>query len=161
MATKSKGKNPGRKARDANAASTPGGDSKAEQPAKLPRDVALLTGPTPDGEGAQLLRLKEGTLMAGELRPMREGQPLNGAELVRLQPMHPKLPVCAVETLHAPKAAAGRATRTRGGDGRSEAAAEAARRQGPARVSTDAYRKNWNAVFGTRRKKPDADYSLN
>jgi hypothetical protein len=145
MATKSKGKGPGR---------------------KPPKDVALLTGPTPDGEGAHLLRLKEGTLMAGELRPMREGQPLNGAELVRVQPMHPELPVCSVETLHAPTAAASaddsrRAAARNDGPKAGAGPSRPSRRQGPARVSNDAYRKNWNAVFGARRKNADTDYSLN
>ncbi|MGD8862679.1 MAG: hypothetical protein PVI30_21895 [Myxococcales bacterium] len=137
--------------------------SKGNGSDRSPRDVALLTGPTPDGEGAQLLRLKEGTLMAGELRPMRDGQPLNGAELVRLQPMHPEVPVCAVETLHAPSTTPSTDGVRRAGrhDGGRKAAARPSRRQGPARVSNDAYRKNWSAVFGARRKKADTDYSLN
>jgi len=96
----------------------------------LPDDVALLTGPTADGEGARLLRLQRGALYAGEVRPAREGQPLGGQELVRLRPMPGRTPLCEVEVLHAPEAA------------------PAGERSGPARIATDRYRRNWNTVFG-------------
>lgn len=118
----------------------------------VPRDVALLGGPTQDGQGAHMLRVKDGQVTAGELRPAREGQPLQqGGELVRLQPLHPELPICEVETLYAATEAGAQDTRKRGG---------------PARVSNDTYRKNWNAVFGGKRtrkraKDADPDYSLN
>jgi hypothetical protein len=119
-----------------------GGRAAAARP--LPDDVALLTGPTEDGEGARLLRLQRGALYAGEVRPAREGQPLGGQELVRLRPMPGRGPLCEVEVLHAPEAA------------------PAGDRSGPARIATDRYRRNWNAVFGAgstgrsaaSRKKP-------
>jgi hypothetical protein len=96
-------------------------------PASMPDDVALLSGPTEDGEGARLLRFKHGEVYAGEVRPAREGQPLGQRELVRLRPLHDRVPLCAVDVLHAP-------------DAQGE-------RSGPARVATERYRRNWDAVF--------------
>lgn len=108
---------------------------RAAQPARplpkaraLPQDVALVSGPTEDGQGARVLRFKEGAVFAGEVRPVREGQPIEHHELVRLRPLHERVPLCEVEVLHAP-AASGRGN-------------------GPARVATDSYRRNWGAVFG-------------
>src|SRR6476659_3701607 len=63
---------------------------------KPPQDVAILHGPTEDGEGARVLRLKQGTLYAGEVRPVREGQSIEQHELVRLKPLREDSPVCEV-----------------------------------------------------------------
>lgn len=108
----------------------------------LPKDVAIVSGPTEDGQGARVLRFKEGEVFAGEVRPMREGQPIDHHEIVRLRPLHERSPVCEVEVLHA-----GPARDSHGG---------------PARVATDRYRRNWSAVFGSpgnKAKKPD--FSVN
>lgn len=115
---------------------------------RMPKDIALLHGPTEDGEGARLLRLKEGTLYAGEVRPVREGQAVTQKELVRLKPIAGAAPLCEVETVHAPAAAA-----DMGG-------APKPSRNGPPRVTNESYRKNWNAVFGSA-KKPRAAWSVN
>ena len=112
----------------------------------MPRDVALLHGPTEDGKGTRMLRFKEGNVYAGEVRPVREGEPIT-SELVRLRPMHKEIPVCEVEVLHAP-----------------EAAAETRESDGPARVSSASYRRNWNAIFGAQPKKrapTGGDFSVN
>jgi hypothetical protein len=117
---------------------------------RLPKDIALLHGPTEDGEGTRLLRLKEGTLYAGEVRPVREGQNIAQHELVRLKPLSGAAPLCEVETVHTPTAPPASkpapAERTRGG---------------PPRVSNNTYRKNWNAVFGAAAKKPRPTWSVN
>lgn len=113
---------------------------------KPPQDVAILHGPTEDGEGARVLRLKQGTLYAGEVRPVREGQSIEHHELVRLRPIQDDSPVCEVEVVHDP------------------GTADAKRRgQGPARVANDSYRKNWNAVFGGTKSKRtrSGDWSVN
>lgn len=108
-------------------------------------DIAILQGPTEDGLGARVVRVKDGTVSAGEVRPAREGEPLDQRELVRLTPVQEQLPICEVEVLHAPEppaaGAAGKAS------------------PGPAQVATDTYRKNWSAVFGAKRKR--SDYSVN
>jgi hypothetical protein len=110
---------------------------------RKPRDLAILQGPTEDGKGARVLRLKDGELSAGEIRPAREGEPITDRELVRLKPLSEGAPICEVEVLHAPPSAATEAAK--GGPG-------------PAQVATDTYRKNWSAVFGGKRKR---DYSVN
>jgi hypothetical protein len=115
---------------------------------RAPKDIAVLQGPTEDGAGARMLRFKEGSVFAGEVRPAREGQPLQEHELVRLRPLHPRYPVCEVEVLHTP-APTGDARRQGGG---------------PARVSSHSYRRNWNAIFGApTKKKPKraGDWSVN
>jgi hypothetical protein len=119
------------------------------KPKRKPRDLAFLQGPTDDGKGARVLRLKDGELSAGEIRPAKEGEPLADRELVRLTPLQEGAPVCEVEVLHGP------APRPP-----SEAPAEAAGKPapGPARVSSDSYRKNWSTVFGAKRKR---DFSVN
>jgi hypothetical protein len=154
----------------------PGAIKKKPKPKAGARDIAILQGPTEDGQGARLLRFRGDTVTAGEIRPVREGQPLapfgshgshgplgNKTELVRLKPLHHELPVCEVEVLHAssnPEASAKIET-----DAELESAPT---RSGPARVSTRRYRRNWSAVFGEkaerepepgRRRGPD--YSVN
>jgi hypothetical protein len=119
--------------------------NKPRRPRKTPgKDLALVAGPTADGEGAQVLRLRDGTLSAGELRPMREGQDLRARELVRLQPVEGHERAFEVEVLQ-------EATTP-------DAADVAARSAGPARVSNPGYRRNYDRVFGAR---PDGDYSVN
>lgn len=132
-----------------------------------PDDIAIVHGPTADGGGARVLRLKRGAVYAGEMRPAREGQPITaGEELVRLRPLLPnpapalaggardeRVSVCEVEVLHAAADA--------------KDAGEQRRGTGPARVSTDTYRRNWNAVFGAPKSRKPArrsgrsDWSVN
>lgn len=111
---------------------------------KPPRDLAILQGPTPDGLGARVLRLKDGALSAGEVRPAREGEPLAHRELVKLTPLQAGAAICEVEVLAGPDTG--------------PTSAQGKPSQGPARVASDSYRKNWSAVFGDKRRR---DYSLN
>jgi hypothetical protein len=111
-------------------------------PKQAPTDIAIVHGPTEDGEGARVLRFKEGSVYAGEVRPVKEGQAVEHRELVRLRPVAPNVPVCEVEVLHEPEA---RELPKR-------------RSAGPARVSTAGYRRNWSAVFGRDR---DESWSIN
>ena len=117
----------------------------------VPKDIALVHGPTEDGAGARVLRFKDGEVYAGEVRPVREGQPIADQELVRLKPMAGRAPLCEVEVVH---------------EGKPAPAAEKGKSTGPAQVATDTYRRNWNTVFGasnrngTNGKKPK-EYSVN
>lgn len=90
-------------------------------------DVVLLAGPSEDGKGTRVLRVKAGDVSIGEVRPVEEGKPLAG-DVVKLTPRkeHPR--VCDVETLYAAPA-----------------------RKGPAKVSSSGFRANWDRVFGERR----------
>ena len=122
---------------------------RSKKPRKrVAKDIAVLAGPTEDGQGARLLRFRDGAVSAGEVRPAREGQPVGDGELVRLKPLHSEYPVCEVEVLHAP---------------RTVSAAERTA-TGPARVATPRYRRNWNTVFGrgdAPKQKSGSDWSVN
>jgi hypothetical protein len=114
----------------------------AAQPETQPKapapDFAILGGPTEDGEGTQLVRFRDGTITAGELRPVKEGQPITHREVVRLHPLDSERRVMRVETLHAPEVVP---------------VPEAPALSRPARVSNERYRKNYDAIFDS--KKPD------
>lgn len=125
----------------------------SDKPSKRARkaqstDIAILHGPTEDQQGARVLRFKDGEVFAGEVRPAREGQPIENNELVRLRPLQPGLPVCEVEVLHAPRSAE-KADKS-----------EDTRSAGPPRVSNPRYRRNWNAVFKAK-AKTRSDWSVN
>ena len=113
------------------------------------RDVALLYAPTDDGKGARILRARDGNLEAGEVRPAKDGQPLQGGELVRLEPRADAPCVCDVHVLHQ--------AQKQDAPAPSPPALEAAGR--PAQVATEDYRLNWDRVFGGSKRKRDT--SLN
>lgn len=118
--------------------------SESKRPA--PKDIAILSGPTEDGQGARMVRIREGgEVSTGEIRPMREGEPLNQAELVRLHPLDATQRVCEVEVLHGPEAPA--------------TSPSAASSPGPARVSNAKYRENWSTIF--ERDSTKTDWSVN
>lgn len=116
---------------------------------KAPSDIAILHSPTEDGRGARVVRIRDGEVSAGEIRPVREGEAVNQSEVVRLRPMAEDARVCEVEVLHAPEAAA--------------KAEQRGASSGPARVSTANYRKNWSAIFEPEgeKKKPKSEWSVN
>jgi len=112
-------------------------DDSDSKPEDRPADVVLLQGATEDGAGYRGLRAREGRLEVAEIRPTRDGQPLQGAELVTLHP-RPQFPLlCDVEVLYRREAA----------EPEKEPAASGTRHEGPARVSSRSYRKNWDQVF--------------
>ncbi|MBN1655497.1 MAG: hypothetical protein JXA30_17150 [Deltaproteobacteria bacterium] len=110
-------------------------------------DVAFIHSATEDGEGARILRLRRGKVEAAEVRPAKEGQPLNNHELVRLHPRQDAPRICDVEVLY------------------SNSEQEPESNNGPARVSSRAYRENWDRIFSSPEavelKKPKRDWSLN
>lgn len=116
----------------------------ASAPDDRPRDVVLVKGPTERGVSVVRVRSEEGgedQVEVGELRPVEEGKPIHG-DVLKLtpRPEHPR--VFDAEVLaSAPKR-------------RSAPTAESASalaHKGPARVTTDAYRENWDGIFGARR----------
>jgi len=115
------------------------------------RDVALLYAPTDDGKGARILRARDGNIEAGEVRPAKDGQPLQGAELVRLEPRSDAPSLCDVHVLHEAKQR----------DTTAPSSAPAVEPTGrPAQVATEDYRVNWDRVFGAS-KRAKRDTSLN
>jgi hypothetical protein len=112
------------------------------------RDFAILGGPTEDGQGTHLLRVREGAVSVGEIRPVREGEPVTHRELVRLHPVDSERRVCRVETLHAPPQEASPAPTD-------------TQLSRPARVSNERYRKNWDAIFDANGERRKRDWSVN
>ena len=104
-------------------------------------DVVLIHGATGDGEGARVLRARAGHLETGEIRPLRQGQPLAaGGEVVRLLE-RPDAP-CLYDVKVDYKVPGTTATAPRGATG-------------PAQVATRAYRDSWERTFTQPRRDKD------
>lgn len=97
-------------------------------------DVILIHGVDPQRRELHVVRSKGGEVGLGIVRPVEEGRPIDG-DLVRLKP-HKDMPLlCDVEeVLSVPK----------------PPAPAGPPHPGPACVSTDAYRRGWEQVFGPR-----------
>jgi len=96
-------------------------------------DVVLLHGATADGEGARVLRARPGQLEAGEVRPLRDGQPLApGGEIVQLAERADS-PCLYDVKVDCKVPSASESTPPRGG--------------GPPQVATRAYRESWDRTF--------------
>lgn len=116
--------------------------SHEEAPPKDNRDVALLCGRTEDGDGYRILRARQGQIEAGEVRPLQEGKPIHGGELVTLRPREKTPWLCDVKVdVELPSA-------------------KNVASSGPAQVATDAYRRNWERIFSSSPEK-DSDKTLN
>jgi len=131
------------RAPDAESADAPASESEPEAP---DHDVVLVHGRTDDGQGIKALRSRPGRLEAAEIRPLKEGQPLNTGELVSLGKREGSPLLWDVDVLHN--------------------SGEAADHEGPPRVTTARYRRNWDEVFGAtsrgkKRRRPPDESSLN
>jgi hypothetical protein len=89
----------------------------------------LIVGPETEGGGNAVLRRRDERVELGELRAIREGQPLGSGEMVRLKKRdeHPRL--FDVEVL-------------------ADLREAEARGAGPPQVATEAYRTGWELIFG-------------
>jgi hypothetical protein len=100
-------------------------ESDAKSTEKRPRDVLWVGGNTAAG-GRRVLRQRDNQIEVGEVRTMRDGEPIHGSVLqLRPRPEHDRL--FDVEVLAEPSPRAGHA--------------------GPARVASAAYRRGWEAIF--------------
>jgi hypothetical protein len=98
------------------------------------KDLALIFGPSVDGEGLNVLRRRAGStaVEAGTLRPLQEGRAITG-EVVRLEP-RPEAPfLFDCET-----------------DEELSTAMRPSLLAGPPQVATDEYRRGWDAIWGAR-----------
>ncbi len=105
-----------------------GGAGSEESPGA---DVLLVGDAAGPGDAAPVLRLRNGAVEAGELRAAEEGKPILG-EVVKLTRRGEHARLFDVEVLARPP---GPSPSTRLGH------------KGPARVSSDAYRSGWDAIF--------------
>ncbi len=113
-----------------------GPEKKERKDAPDEFDVVLVQGATGDGQGTRVLRARPGQLEAGEVRPLREGQPLApGGEVVRLVERSGSPLVYDVKVDYA---SPGPRTRTPGG---------------PAQVASPAYRDSWERTFAAKSPK--------
>lgn len=94
-------------------------------------DVVWVHSQSPDGEALNVVRKRGEELSIGQVRKAVEGKPLLG-ELVSLRPREDAPRLFDVEVLHE---------------------ARSARAEGPANVSTPAYREGWAEVFGPKRRR--------
>jgi hypothetical protein len=108
------------------------------------KDLALVFGPSADGEGFNVLRRRAGaqTVEAGTVHPLREGRAITG-EVVRMAQREeaPFLFDCETdEELSAPRPA------------------QPPSMTGPPQVASEEYRRGWDAIWGsrTRRTPPSA-----
>jgi len=100
------------------------------------QDVVLIHGPTEDQAGLRVLRARPQGIEIGEVRPLEEGKPLTG-EVVKLRPRPGAPRVCDVET----QLSREELDRARG------APPPRLGHAGPPRVTTEAYRANWEAIY--------------
>jgi hypothetical protein len=97
-------------------------------------DVLFLHSPTKSGDGYRVIRAREGKVDLGEVRSLKDGEPIRG-ELVKLTQRQEHERLFDVEVLEPKEEAPGE------------------NRDGPAQVSSDAYRHGWDQVFGHPRRK--------
>lgn len=95
-------------------------------------DVVFVHGPSEGGEGYRVIRKRDDVLEMGEIRSVQEGKPLHG-DLVKLTPRKNHDRLFDVEVVLPREEIPG-----------------SRQHAGPAQVATDAYRENWEAIFGPR-----------
>jgi hypothetical protein len=121
---------------------TSAGSATSGESSPASSDVVLIHGVTSDGQGLQVLRRRDGRVEAGAARPLRHGQPIQG-EVVRLKPRKEFPLLCDVEVeVAAPKSPGVQSADEPTGTGR----------KGPARVTTERYRENWDAIWARPKK---------
>lgn len=118
-------------------------------------DVVLLHSPNESGDGIRVVRKKKDTIELGELRPMKEGQPIHG-EVVKLtqRTEHDLLYNCEVLVPSPTRPESKPAAAPSASHQEKPETPEPPRalsHKGPPRVSTDAYRGGWEAIFGNKR----------
>jgi hypothetical protein len=100
------------------------------------KDLALVFGPSEDGQGFKMLRRRAGTSLveAGTIRPLQEGRAIIG-EVVQLEP-RPEAPFlfdCQTDRELSTTPVEPALT-------------------GPAQVATEEYRRGWDAIWGSRNR---------
>jgi hypothetical protein len=115
-------------------------------------DVVLIHGRTDDQKGLKVLRARPEGVELGEVRPLEQGKPITG-DVVQLAP-RPDFPLlCDVKTeLTVSQGTPGRSPA--GARGSTEGSPATMARGRPAKVTTDAYRMNWDAIW---KRKPQSE----
>lgn len=100
-------------------------------------DVVLLCGRTEDGAGLDVIRKRGELLQRGVVRPLEDGKPIHG-EVVKLEqrgntPLFDVTVHCATSPVHADEPALNDTSGVTRGH--------------PARVASEDYRRNWDAIW--------------
>ena len=113
---------------------------------RSPKDLVLVHASTEDGKGVHVLRSRGNRVEAGVMRSLEHGRPIQG-EVVKLK-QRPEFPLLfdAETQVTADGKAAGDSPKASDGKAAS----------GPAQVASDSYRKNYDAIWKRRSKKPNA-----
>jgi hypothetical protein len=111
------------------------------EPPRPKEDVLFVHSPAEGGEGYRVIRKREDAVEIGEIRAVQEGKPLQG-DLVKLKPRKEHDRLFDVEVVLSREEI--------GGPARAPGGRAAHGHAGPAQVATDAYRDNWEAIFGPR-----------
>ena len=116
------------------------------QPKATEQDVVLVTGPTDDGKGVNVLRAKNHRVPVGAVGHLEGGTPILG-ELVKLKPRADSPALFDVESqLPSPVQAKDTAAKRQNPGSRATSA-------GPAQVATDTYRSGWDRIYRRSAKK--------
>lgn len=105
--------------------------------ARTAEDVVYVHGQTETG--VQITRLRDDRLESGELRPMKDGQPIIG-EVVTLSPRKEHERLFDVQVL------------AKGPKPNAKNDVAATNHKGPPRVTSESYRSNWDMIFATKKK---------
>ena len=108
--------------------------------AKKTKDLALVYGATEDETGLKVLRHRAatGTIDAGVVHPLKQGQNITG-EVVRLTP-HADVPLVYEVDVEV----------------EANPATLPSRSAGPAQVASDMYRNGWDTIWGRPRRRISA-----
>jgi hypothetical protein len=110
-------------------------------------DVVLIHGRTDDQKGLKVLRARPEGLELGEVRPLEHGKPLTG-DVVKLEPRPDSPWLCDVKTeLRVPSAGRPKAHVPLLERALADGPRGVPAHVGPAKVTTDAYRMNWDAIW--------------
>jgi hypothetical protein len=122
---------------------------------KRKKDLLLVKGPTDDGAGVHVIRARQERLELGTMRPLQDGRPIDG-EVVKVNP-HPEWPfLYEVETEFstAPSEAPAPPDAEQSSAPPRKPSAPT-RSAGPPKVATEAYRRNWDAIWNRQsRRRP-------
>ncbi len=117
------------------------GEGSQPSEALASQDVALVSGRSRDGEGLTIVRSRKGRLEAGVVKPLAAGKAIHG-EVVRLTPRKAFPMLCDVETVLESRA-----------PDEAETGSSREGRHGPPQVASEAYRKNWDAIYQRGKKQ--------
>ena len=111
----------------------------------------LIHGRTKDGSGLGVLRARDERLEIGTMRPLEEGKPIHG-EVVKLTP-RPEMPLLFdAETQYAAPSGELPAKADAGVEANESTSVTGV---GPPQVASEAYRKNWDAIWKRPSSKRD------